>query len=408
MALAYSPLNGSFDPYIAPRHLASPQRTIIQNVRVWDGERLIPNTSIVIEGSNISPTGDTTGAQIYDGKGGFLMPGMIDSHVHLSSKFGLSMLAKCGVTTAFDMGSYPTSKMAQWRDVGDQGLASLRYSGAAAVGRTQGFPAFFKNFPIGSSFVYSDESATNFVDTRVNEGVDHLKMFTDQRELPEQTYQQRVRELGERHQRWLVTHAADYTAQRMARAVGGKFITHVPKDIQALTHDDVAEMIQKGQIAIPTLLIMKIVTRIGTLIKRPYNYSYANDSVARMYEMGVPILAGTDSIGYPPLSFGSSLHSELQLLTEAGMTTEDVLKAATSSPAQHFALSDRGILRPGMRADLLLLKADPRESITNSKRIQAVWTAGTRVHWWLPCHWSAWLAGVDIRRTLRRIVSGAL
>ena len=118
------------------------------------------------------------------------------------------------------------------------------------------------------------------------------------------------------------------------------------------------------------------------LIEVPADYHCASDSVALMYEMGVPILAGTDA---GPLnegavvSWGVGLHEELGLLVDAGMSNEDVLRAATSLPAKYFNLTDRGLIKPGMRADLLLLSQDPLEDIYNSYTVVQIWTAGTAV-----------------------------
>jgi imidazolonepropionase-like amidohydrolase len=64
----------------------------------------------------------------------------------------------------------------------------------------------------------------------------------------------------------------------------------------------------------------------------------------------VPILAGTDANdeadGPAVISHGSSLHHELELLVEAGLTTVDALRAATSRPARYFGLPDRAWSNP--------------------------------------------------------------
>ena len=54
-----------------------------------------------------------------------------------------------------------------------------------------------------------------------------------------------------------------------------------------------------------------------------------------------------------------SLHGELELLVEAGLTPLEALSAATSVPADRFRLPDRGRIAPGLRADLLLVNGDP-------------------------------------------------
>lgn len=85
-------------------------------------------------------------------------------------------------------------------------------------------------------------------------------------------------------------------------------------------------------------------------------YENAKKSVAKMYRAGVPILAGTDCHDEPNSVFevkhGESLHWELELLVEAGVSVLDALRAATILPAEHFRLSDRGVIAEGKRADL--------------------------------------------------------
>ena len=99
-----------------------------------------------------------------------------------------------------------------------------------------------------------------------------------------------------------------------------------------------------------------------------------------MLRAGVPILAGTDANAEPgspsPVAHGAALHDELELLTEAGLSTVDALRAATELPAKHFRLPDRGAIRPGLRADLVLVDGDPVADIRATRAITRVWCAG--------------------------------
>src|SRR5690606_30882891 len=86
---------------------------------------------------------------------------------------------------------------------------------------------------------------------------------------------------------------------------------------------------------------------------------------------------GTDAPN-PGTAFGASMHRELVLLTEAGLTPEEALSAATSVNATVFGLEDRATIAPGMRADLLLVEGDPTQDIQATRAIQAVYKAGVR------------------------------
>jgi imidazolonepropionase-like amidohydrolase len=72
------------------------------------------------------------------------------------------------------------------------------------------------------------------------------------------------------------------------------------------------------------------------------------------------------------------MHRELLLLTEAGLSAEEALAAATSVPARHFGLTDRGRIAPGLRADLVLVDGDPTRDITATRAITEVWRRGVR------------------------------
>jgi len=92
----------------------------------------------------------------------------------------------------------------------------------------------------------------------------------------------------------------------------------------------------------------------------------------RMSQAGVPILAGTD-IGNPYRVAGFSLHEELALLVEAGLTPLGALQAATLNPATFLNGADSlGSLLPGRLADLVVLDGDPLSDISNTRKIHAV------------------------------------
>jgi len=103
-----------------------------------------------------------------------------------------------------------------------------------------------------------------------------------------------------------------------------------------------------------------------------------DEAIRQSLRERVPILAGTDA-PVPGATYGASVHGELALLVGDGMTPIQALAAATSVPARIFRLSDRGAIKRGMHADLVLVQGDSTENILDTRKIVAVWKRGVRV-----------------------------
>jgi imidazolonepropionase-like amidohydrolase len=101
------------------------------------------------------------------------------------------------------------------------------------------------------------------------------------------------------------------------------------------------------------------------------------DMTLAMFRAGVPFLAGTDTAAGVHVFPGFSLHQELALFVQAGLTPLQALQTATLNPAKFMnRLSDLGTVERGKLADLVLLDANPLEDIGNTKKIRAVVLAG--------------------------------
>ena len=73
------------------------------------------------------------------------------------------------------------------------------------------------------------------------------------------------------------------------------------------------------------------------------------------------------------------MHREMELLVSAGLSPLEALRAATSAPADAFELKDRGRIRKGLRADLMLINGNPEGDITTTRDILRVWKLGAEV-----------------------------
>src|SRR5262249_11454294 len=96
--------------------------------------------------------------------------------------------------------------------------------------------------------------------------------------------------------------------------------------------------------------------------------------VSRFVQGGGLVMAGTDSFWLT--SYPGDVHEGMQQLVACGLTPLQAIQAATLNPAQWLGLTDLGTVKPGNRADLLILDANPLTSIENTRRISGIVLGG--------------------------------
>ncbi|MBL1101047.1 amidohydrolase family protein [Streptomyces coffeae] len=348
-------------------------KTALTNVRIFDGRQLQAPGTVVIDGDRLGT--DPAGARVVDGGGAILLPGLIDAHVHVSGAEDLRRLCEYGVTTALDMAAWPPALVDSLRNM--PGLTDIRSAGILAIS-AGGTHATMRGMP-EDSIVTGPADAERFVVARVAEGSDYIKVVADRpgAEGLDQPTLNALVAAAHAHRKAVVAHAADSGAYAMAQEAGADIITHVPMD-QALDAEAVARMVADERVTVPTLTMMEaIVEKAGNMAPA---YGPARAGVTALYQAGVPVLAGTDANRTPGspanVPHGMSLHHELELLVDAGLTTVDALRAATGLPALHFGLADRGVIEPGLRADLVLIDGDPVADIRATRHLQRIWCGG--------------------------------
>jgi imidazolonepropionase-like amidohydrolase len=112
---------------------------------------------------------------------------------------------------------------------------------------------------------------------------------------------------------------------------------------------------------------------------RKREYAKMLEEIRRAQTLGVHLLAGTD-ITIPYTYPGFSLHDELELFVEAGLTPMQALETATTNPSLFLGLSKTwGRIEPGYTANMVLLNADPLVDISNMNKIDSVVVGGQRL-----------------------------
>ncbi|MBY8859238.1 amidohydrolase family protein [Nocardia sp. CA2R105] len=352
----------------------SAPRTALTGVRVFDGTRLSPQRTVTIDGSVI---GDGTAADAdttIDADGQVLLPGLIDAHIHLHGRETLEQLASWGVTTALDMASWPAELAGSLRNI--QGLTDIRSAGLPVIG--PGGPHAHFGMP-EQALLADPDRARGFVADRVAERADYLKIVLEAPEAggPDLAVAAAVIAAAHDADRQVVAHASSPGAYASAVDLGADIITHIPLG-SPLGPDLIARMRADRRVAVPTLTMMRALSQMRSAADA---FAEASASVGALYAAGVPVLAGTDAAEQPGLprlvAHGESLHAELELLVEAGLSTVDALRAATVLPARYFGMPDRGVIEAGRRADLILVDGDPLADITATRNIRRIWCAGT-------------------------------
>jgi hypothetical protein len=157
--------------------LAFGQKTpvLFQKVRVFDGAKVIPETDVLIEGGKIKEIGvnlPVGNSHVVDGTGKTLLPGLIDSHVHVHGAETLEQALIFGVTTELDMMMQPRME-AQLKATPSDNRASFFSAGFPATAPGGHGTEYGFNVPT----LVKPQAAEGFVEDRIREGSDYIKLM---------------------------------------------------------------------------------------------------------------------------------------------------------------------------------------------------------------------------------------
>jgi len=419
--------------------LHSKQPVVITGVTIIDVEHersIGPRTVLVDDGRIVSievprKSHVPANAQRIDGRGRFLVPGLVDMHVHLfnlsshrpPNDWSFPLYVANGVTAVREMrGDAATMALVkQWREqLGKGEIIAPRILAA-------GIPA---DGP-------TPDDARGQVDAAADAGADFIKVFS---EVPASNWRAIM---DEAHKRSLpvVGHVPAGVSLLEAARAGQRSSEHLMQAYEACSSIEAQLLAERrglagdalvakrdaqearvlaafdpricrrvagalaatGQAQVPTLVLADEDAlaargapgsdprwRSLRADERPRWEKFlagytANDAVlakkrwpiagrivSAMHQAGVTIMAGTDA-PQPGVYPGSSLHEEMQMLVASGLTPREVLRSATIVPAQFLGIAaTSGSVAVGKRADLVLLDADPTRDIRNTRRIDAV------------------------------------
>lgn len=414
------------------------RRTLaIENVAVVDvvRGRIVSPRSILIVDGRIAKIGEPSAVTVaadavqIDGRGRFLMPGMVDMHVHLFNNathrppndWMFPLYVVNGVTGVREMSTLPQQlqRVADWRAAVARGELIAPHILAAGV------PVNGESEPIVRQQVR---------DARVA-GADFIKVFSgversQWRAILDEARRLRIPVCGHIPAAISVLEAAragqrsdehltqvyeacsskekSFLASRQGLKTDEFLKLRDTQEADVLESYDqqvcnriAASLAKTAQVQVPTLTLAHFEAR-GDRVQfrddprwrylRPdererwekilaeeldkkmvaARWEVSREITKTLHHAGVRILAGSDSpmpLVYP----GWALHKELELLVEAGLTPAEALRAATIGPAEFLGLSkNSGTIEVGKNADLVLLDADPLREIHNTQRIIGV------------------------------------
>ncbi len=398
------------------------QELIIENAKILDpATQTVTEGAVTIVGGKILSIGEVPG-EPFDGPsidlgGKWLVPGFNDMHTHSYGNMGPSqavgdfvmteVVAKrmlyAGVTGFLDLFSaedYIFNLRQQQR--------ASKISGADiyAAGPILTAPGGHgTEYGVPTRIAATPEEAKEEVDALAEKQPDVVKLVYDNAaRMPtmQKATMKATVAAARAHNIPVVAHIGSWDDVRDVILAGVQAITHTPRG--NMPADIPALMKEHGVITIPTLAVQ---TEFSHLVKNPegldhpllaavapdnllaaYRDTSAYDpgfkgflayqagmresifaSVAAMAAAGIPVLAGTDG-GNPGIFQGYSVHREMALLVEAGLSPWQALASATTAAGPLIGQSFG--MQPGDVANLVVLDASPLEDINNTTSISMV------------------------------------
>lgn len=375
---------------------------VIRRVHVFDGERTLPGLrDIGLRGREIAAVSEAplNGRREMEGDGGWMMPGLIDTHLHFfdfqvvtdpdtldafvrdTAPAVLERFLQVGVTTIKSVGDPATEILALQARLAAGSLRGpqLLATGPGLTGK-DGHPAstifggnpWFRARATGE--VDSPLMMRDLVHHLADRKVDAIKLLSEGAcwcpgspkylwanpvfptaveltRLPTSVLRAGIDAAHERGLR-VTVHTVQQDAAREAVEAGADGLEH-GVTVEPITDRALIDlMVERKTSYTPTLWIHDAV------------HPETRPNVKLMADAGVMIVLGSDSF-HGRGAFGDNTLEEAELMEAAGMTPQQVLSAATSVAARHIGRPDVGSVAPGKRADLIVLRANPLESVGN-------------------------------------------
>ncbi len=361
----------------------SPALLVITHANLIDGfaPQPIRDATVIIREGKIEkvatgPVELPAGATVLDLKGRWLLPGLIDAHVHLRELSAARTALASGVTTARCLGVERFTDVGI-RELNHEGVADLPDVVAAGYGITaRPSELFFLDFPKMTDLsqgVNGTESVRRMVRAGAGRGVNVIKVLaTGRAGLPQSDPRRRT--FTDEELAAITDEARKFGIPVAAHAHGDEGAAGaVRAGVRSIEHgtylsDRTLSLMKERRIyLVPTLSFTTGYAATGGTERSPVVMARARAmatplraTTARAWKLGVRIVAGSDA----QYDDERRLQDELAELVQNGMTPMDAIKAATSVAAECLMVGGRtGSVKPGLEADLIAVDTDPLADI---------------------------------------------
>lgn len=355
------------------------------------------------------------GARLINVAGRTIIPGLINAHGHVGDTLGLEgghynrdnllrqlrLYARYGITTVFSLGGDAEAGFALRNEqhVPTLDRARLYVAGSVVSGDTE--------LEIRRQVNENADLGADFIKVRVDDNLGRTRKMS--RELFDALVDQ-----AEQRRLPVAVHLYYLDDARYALEAGADLIAHSIRD--AAVGAEFMDQMQTTQVCyVPTLtrevstfvyesepdffadpffrrevddqIVAELLSpeRMSRVRNSESAQAYkaglevAMDNLGALHAAGIPVAMGTDS--GPPARFqGYFEHLELSMMVDAGMSPLAAIRAATGVAAQCMGENNIiGTLEPGNWGDLVILRDNPANDITNTRSIESVWIAGNEV-----------------------------
>lgn len=344
---------------------------------VLSGQTVIVKHRRIAEVGPARSTKVPAGAVVVDGRGGYLMPGLIDAHVHARDR-ELEAYVSHGVLTVRNMWGYPRLRSIQW----DIKVGKL--IGPTIYSLSPGLDAPPGEWPL-TQFVSRPDQADSVVAVQDGEGWKVIKVYQSLSLAAFDSIAAATRRRGLR----FGGHVPTAVPVEHALESGMYSIEHLSGYDMAVSRNHernswgwaqadaslfkamALQTMRSGVWNCPTLAIQASFARDRRAPDRDAAIANMRKFVWTLYKVGAPLVTGTDS-GIDRVAAGTSLLDELREFEAAGIPRYDVLRAATVSGGMLLGQPQLGTIAIGAPAELILLRANPLDDLGALAAIEGV------------------------------------